>query len=59
MSQIIWLHGTAGVGKSAVAFTVAERMKSLKMTEESETETRLAGTFFFAREHTKVAKSPS
>jgi hypothetical protein len=23
-SQLIWLHGTAGVGKSAVAFTVAE-----------------------------------
>ncbi|KAG1900075.1 uncharacterized protein F5891DRAFT_339022 [Suillus fuscotomentosus] len=53
MSQIIWLHGTAGVGKSAVAFTVAERMKSLKMTEESETETRLSGTFFFTRKHTK------
>ncbi|KAG1854680.1 hypothetical protein C8R48DRAFT_721064 [Suillus tomentosus] len=53
MNQIIWLHGTAGVGKSAVAFTVAERMKSLKMTEESETETRLSGTFFFARKHTK------
>ncbi|KAG2035074.1 hypothetical protein BDR03DRAFT_843790, partial [Suillus americanus] len=25
-SRLIWLHGTAGVGKSAVAFTVAERM---------------------------------
>ncbi|KAG1908746.1 uncharacterized protein F5891DRAFT_974071 [Suillus fuscotomentosus] len=52
-SQIIWLHGTAGVGKSAVAFTVAERMKSLKMTEETKIETRLAGTFFFSRKHTK------
>ncbi|KAG1799339.1 uncharacterized protein HD556DRAFT_1231615 [Suillus plorans] len=42
MSQIIWLHGTACVGKSAVTFTVAERMKGLKMTEETKTETRLA-----------------
>ncbi|KAG2127144.1 uncharacterized protein EDB93DRAFT_1096811, partial [Suillus bovinus] len=47
-SQIIWLHGTAGVGKSAVAFTVAERMKALKITE-NDTGTRLAGTFFFSR----------
>ncbi|KAG2346572.1 hypothetical protein BDR05DRAFT_792371 [Suillus weaverae] len=51
-SQIIWLHGTAGVGKSAVAFTVAERMKGLKVTEETKIETRLAGTFFFSRKHT-------
>ncbi|KAG2109740.1 uncharacterized protein F5147DRAFT_635171 [Suillus discolor] len=53
MSQIIWLHGTAGVGKSAVAFTVAKRMKGLMMTEKTKIETRLAGTFFFARKHTK------
>jgi len=53
MSQIIWLHGTAGVGKSAVAFTVAEKMKGLMMTETTKIETRLAGTFFFARKHTK------
>ncbi|KAG1774094.1 hypothetical protein EV702DRAFT_545085 [Suillus placidus] len=52
-NQIIWLHGTAGVGKSAVAFTVAERMKSLKVTEQTRIETRLAGTFFFSRKHTK------
>ncbi|KAG2101820.1 uncharacterized protein F5147DRAFT_639493, partial [Suillus discolor] len=52
-SQIIWLHGTAGVGKSAVAFTVAERMKSLKITPNTKIETRLAGTFFFSRKHTK------
>ena len=51
-SQMIWLHGTAGVGKSAVAFTVAERMKALKVSEES-TEKRLAGSFFFSRKHTK------
>ncbi|KAG1893672.1 uncharacterized protein F5891DRAFT_765248 [Suillus fuscotomentosus] len=52
-SQIIWLHGTAGVGKSAVAFTVAKRMKGLMMTETTKIETRLAGTFFFSRKHTK------
>ncbi|KAG1781819.1 hypothetical protein EV702DRAFT_487655 [Suillus placidus] len=52
-NQIMWLHGTAGVGKSAVAFTVAERMKSLKLTGQTRIETRLAGTFFFSRKHTK------
>ncbi|KAG2132367.1 hypothetical protein DEU56DRAFT_859534, partial [Suillus clintonianus] len=51
-SRLIWLHGTAGVGKSAVAFTVAERMRDLKVTEETNIETRLAGTFFFSRKHT-------
>jgi hypothetical protein len=51
-SQLIWLHGTAGVGKSAVAFTVAERMRSLKVTEQTSIEMRLAGTFFFSRENT-------
>jgi hypothetical protein len=39
----------AGVGKSAVAFSVAERMRGLKVTEQTKTETRLAGTFFFSR----------
>jgi hypothetical protein len=34
-NQLIWLHGTAGVRKSAVAFAVAERMRGLKVTEES------------------------
>ncbi|KAG1790993.1 uncharacterized protein HD556DRAFT_1487730 [Suillus plorans] len=53
MNRLIWLHGTAGVGKSAVAFTVAERMRGLKMTEETKIETRLGGTFFFSRKHTK------
>ncbi|KIK45834.1 hypothetical protein CY34DRAFT_77257, partial [Suillus luteus UH-Slu-Lm8-n1] len=51
--RLIWLHGTAGVGKSAVAFTVAERMRGLKMREETKVETRLGGTFFFSRKHTK------
>ncbi|KAG2061228.1 hypothetical protein BDR06DRAFT_902257, partial [Suillus hirtellus] len=53
MNRLIWLHGTAGVGKSAVAFTVAERMRGLKMTKETKVETRLGGTFFFSRKHTK------
>src|SRR6267154_2606591 len=52
-SRIIWLHGTAGVGKSAVAFTVAQRMRALKVREDTTIETRLAGTFFFSRKHTK------
>ncbi|KAG1776923.1 hypothetical protein EV702DRAFT_294596 [Suillus placidus] len=52
-NRLIWLHGTAGVGKSAFAFTVAERMRGLKVTEETHIETRLAGTFFFSRKHTK------
>jgi len=55
-SQMIWLHGTAGVGKSAVAFTVAERMKALKVSEKS-TEKRLAGSFFFSRKHTKRCRT--
>ncbi|KAG2345366.1 hypothetical protein BDR05DRAFT_864029, partial [Suillus weaverae] len=51
--HLIWLHGTAGVGKSAVAFTVAERMRTWKVADETKIETRLAGTFFFSRKHTK------
>ncbi|KAG2121252.1 hypothetical protein DEU56DRAFT_760736 [Suillus clintonianus] len=51
-SRLIWLHGAAGVGKSAVAFTVAERMRGLKVTPRTN-EKRLAGTFFFSRKHTK------
>jgi deoxyadenosine/deoxycytidine kinase len=50
-NQLIWLNGTAGVGKSAVAFTVAEKMRGLKM-KESPRERRLAGTFFFSRKYT-------
>ena len=37
-NNLIWLHGTAGVGKSAVAFTVAERMRGLKVREETNVE---------------------
>lgn len=52
-SRLIWLHGTAGVGKSAIAFTVAERMRNLQVTGETNIEKRLAGTFFFSRKHTE------
>ncbi|KAG2141182.1 uncharacterized protein EDB93DRAFT_641773 [Suillus bovinus] len=52
-SRLIWLHGTAGVGKSAVAFTVAQRMRDLKAAEQMNIEKRLAGTFFFSRKHTE------
>ncbi|KIK41321.1 hypothetical protein CY34DRAFT_49200, partial [Suillus luteus UH-Slu-Lm8-n1] len=52
-SRLIWLHGTAGVGKSAVAFTVAETMRDIKVREDTHVEKRLAGTFFFSRKHTK------
>ncbi|OAX32998.1 hypothetical protein K503DRAFT_701163, partial [Rhizopogon vinicolor AM-OR11-026] len=52
-SRLIWLHGTAGVGKSAVAFTVAERMRDLKVTAQTTSEKRLAGTFFFSRKYTE------
>jgi len=45
-SRIVWVHGTAGVGKSAVAFTVAERMRDLKTDEKKLNERRLSGTFF-------------
>ncbi|KAG1819033.1 uncharacterized protein BJ212DRAFT_1298319 [Suillus subaureus] len=51
--QLIWLHGTAGVRKSAVAFTVAEMMRDLKVTEEMHVKKWLAGTFFFSQKHTK------
>ena len=52
-SQLVWVHGTAGVGKSAVAFTVAERMRGMRMEKQTSSEKRLAGTFFFSRKHTK------
>ncbi|KAG2128321.1 uncharacterized protein EDB93DRAFT_1256705 [Suillus bovinus] len=41
-NQLIWVHGTAGVGKSAVAFTVAEKMRGLKHTK------RCTTGYFFA-----------
>ncbi|KAG1885428.1 hypothetical protein F4604DRAFT_101440 [Suillus subluteus] len=38
----IWLNGLAGVGKTSIAFTIAEKMKAAE---------RLAGTFFFSPKH--------
>ncbi|KAG1807685.1 uncharacterized protein BJ212DRAFT_1281760, partial [Suillus subaureus] len=52
-SQLIWLHGMAGIGKSAIAFTVAETMKSLKVTEKTHVEKQLRGTFFFSCDKTE------
>ncbi|OJA14139.1 hypothetical protein AZE42_06721 [Rhizopogon vesiculosus] len=40
----IWLNGPAGVGKTSIAFTVAEGMKAAK---------RLAATFFCSHRHTE------
>lgn len=42
----IWLNGLAGVGKTSIAFTVAEEMKIAK---------RLAASFFFSRQHAQHA----
>ena len=39
-SRMLWLNGPPGVGKSAIAQTVAERLKE---------ENKLAATFFFSR----------
>lgn len=38
----VWLNGLAGVGKTSIAFTVAEEMKRVG---------RLAATFFFSHKH--------
>jgi hypothetical protein len=44
----VWLNGLAGVGKTSIAFTVAEEMKRTE---------RLAATFFFSHKHAQnVAK---
>lgn len=42
----VWLNGHAGVGKTSIAFTVAEEMKRAG---------RLAATFFFSHKHTQIA----
>ncbi|KAG1767303.1 hypothetical protein EV702DRAFT_1282658 [Suillus placidus] len=42
----IWLNGLAGVGKTSIAFTIAEEMKAAK---------RLAATFFFSHKHAQKA----
>ncbi|KAJ8587183.1 hypothetical protein M405DRAFT_863967 [Rhizopogon salebrosus TDB-379] len=52
-SRLIWLHGTAGIGKSAVAFSVADIMRCQTLSETCTSEKRLAGTFFFSRKYEK------
>ncbi|OAX33916.1 hypothetical protein K503DRAFT_483129 [Rhizopogon vinicolor AM-OR11-026] len=42
----IWLNGLAGVGKTSIAFTIAEEMKRAG---------RLAATFFFSHKHAQGA----
>ncbi|KAG1836205.1 hypothetical protein DFJ58DRAFT_188483 [Suillus subalutaceus] len=42
----IWLNGLAGVGKTSIAFTIAEEMKEAE---------RLAATFFFSHKHAQKA----
>ncbi|KAG1811763.1 uncharacterized protein BJ212DRAFT_1465456 [Suillus subaureus] len=42
----IWLNGLAGVGKTSIAFTIAEEMKAAK---------RLAATFFFSHKRAQRA----
>ncbi|KAG2106107.1 hypothetical protein BD769DRAFT_152996 [Suillus cothurnatus] len=42
----IWLNGLAGVGKTSIAFTIAEEMKKIE---------RLAATFFFSHKHAQKA----
>ncbi|KAJ3791997.1 hypothetical protein GGU11DRAFT_595812 [Lentinula aff. detonsa] len=46
-TSIYWLYGAAGVGKSAVAQTIAETFE--KHTVNGIPETRLAASFFFSR----------
>ncbi|KAG2146800.1 hypothetical protein DEU56DRAFT_909838 [Suillus clintonianus] len=41
-STLIWLSGSTGTGKSAIAHTIASRLSK---------KSRLAGTFFFSRQH--------
>jgi len=53
MSRIVWLKGTAGVRKSVVAFTAAEQMRALHMKDQTSSEKRLGGTFFFSRKYTE------
>jgi hypothetical protein len=44
-STLIWLSGSSGTGKSAIAHTIASRLKS---------KSKLAGTFFFSRQHKDI-----
>ncbi|KAG1798055.1 uncharacterized protein HD556DRAFT_1232676 [Suillus plorans] len=44
-STLIWLSGSPGTGKSAIAHTIASRLKK---------KSKLAGTFFFSRQHKDI-----
>ncbi|KAG1759170.1 hypothetical protein EDD22DRAFT_907536 [Suillus occidentalis] len=44
----VWLNGLAGVGKTSIAFTIAEELKIAK---------RLAATFFFSHKHVQKTGS--
>ena len=46
--RILWVSGSAGTGKSAIAQTIAERFKQ-NVAEGSEQKVHLAATFFFFR----------
>jgi hypothetical protein len=44
-STLIWLSGSPGTGKSTIAHTIASRLKN---------KSKLAGTFFFSRQHKDI-----
>ncbi|KAG0706176.1 hypothetical protein DFH29DRAFT_186435 [Suillus ampliporus] len=44
----VWLNGLAGVGKSSIAFSIAEEMKTVN---------KLAATFFFSQKHAQKASA--
>jgi hypothetical protein len=46
--RILWVSGSAGTGKSAIAQTIAERFKQ-NVAEGNEQKVHLAATFFFFR----------
>ncbi|KAG1908524.1 uncharacterized protein F5891DRAFT_1180044 [Suillus fuscotomentosus] len=52
-NQLIWLHGMVGIGKSAIAFSIAERMRVLRVQEQVTSEKWLLGSFFFSCKHGK------
>ncbi|KIK42085.1 hypothetical protein CY34DRAFT_805295 [Suillus luteus UH-Slu-Lm8-n1] len=45
-NRLIWLHGVAGAGESAVAFNIAERMKGLLRPTDYDTIEKLQNLYF-------------